>query len=118
METKKNVDPNEFEGHIKIKGFPSKEALLDKVDLYLEKYKEDPKESLYEIEKETSNLIESSRDIQTQLFYHRLHVALVPDIFYNIRKTEHQDITKIHIEKMINEYINNFEKDNNNNNGF
>lgn len=68
--------------------------------------------------KETSNLIESSRDIQTQLFYHRLHVALVPDIFYNIRKTEHQDITKIHIEKMINEYINNFEQDNNNNNGF
>ena len=57
METRKNVDPNEFEGHIKIKGFPSKEALLDKVDLYLEKYKEDPKESLYEIEKETSNLI-------------------------------------------------------------
>ena len=57
MSTRKNVDPNEFEGHVKIKGFNSKESLINKIDTYLEKYKTDKNEILYDIEKESSNFI-------------------------------------------------------------
>jgi hypothetical protein len=57
MQTRKNVDTNEFEGRVKITGFPSKEAVLEKINGYIEKYKSDEKEKLYEIEKETSSSI-------------------------------------------------------------
>lgn len=57
MSSRKNIDTNEFEGRVKITGFPSKDSLIEKINLYLEKYKSDQKESLYEIEKETSNSI-------------------------------------------------------------
>jgi hypothetical protein len=57
MNTRKNKDTNEFEGRVKITGFSSKESLLEKINLYLESYKSEEKESLYVIEKETSKSI-------------------------------------------------------------
>ena len=57
MEGRKNIDTNKFEGKVKITGFPSKDSIIEKIDLYLEKYKTDQKENLYDIEKETSNSI-------------------------------------------------------------
>lgn len=57
MQSRKNFDTNEFEGHVKINGFPSKDSLIEKINIYLEKYKTDEKEVLYDIEKETSNSI-------------------------------------------------------------
>lgn len=55
MQSRKNIDTNEFEGRVKITGFTSKESILEKIDGYIEKYKNDDKEKLYEIEKETSS---------------------------------------------------------------
>ena len=56
MQGRKNFDTNEFEGKVKIIGFPSKESLIEKIDSYLNKYKEG-NENIYEIEKETSTSI-------------------------------------------------------------
>ena len=56
MQERKNFDTNEFEGKVKISGFPSKESLIEKIDSYVNKYKEE-NENLYEIEKETSTSI-------------------------------------------------------------
>lgn len=58
--------------------------------------------------KDINNLIEASKDIQTQIFYHRTNTALVPDIFYKLRRNEHQNITGTYIDNMINEYNANF----------
>ena len=55
MATRKNIDTNKFEGKVKITGFPSKDSIIEKINLYLEKYKSEQKESLYDIEKESSN---------------------------------------------------------------
>ena len=52
-----NKDLNEFEGKIKITNFPSKKEILDKINIYCEKYRTEEKDALYDIEKETSNLI-------------------------------------------------------------
>ena len=57
MNTRKNKDTNEFEGRVKITGFSSKDSILEKINLYLESYKSEEKESLYVIEKETSKSI-------------------------------------------------------------
>jgi len=54
MKERKTFDENEFEGSIKITNFPSKEKIIEKINLYLEKYKKEEKENFYEIEKETS----------------------------------------------------------------
>jgi len=54
---RKHYDTNEFEGMVKIRGYPSKESLIEKIDSYLNKYKEEGNEAIYEIEKETSNYI-------------------------------------------------------------
>ena len=49
---------NEFEAKIKISNFPSKEEIIEKVDLFCNKNKaKDEKTSLYDIEKENSNMI-------------------------------------------------------------
>lgn len=58
--------------------------------------------------KDINTLIEASKDIQTQIFYHRTNTALVPDIFYKLRRNKHQDITEICVDNMINEYNVNF----------
>lgn len=52
----------------------------------------------------TDNLIDVSKDIQTQLYYYRINVALVPDLFYRLKKDAHQDIVEVYVEKMINDY--------------
>ena len=57
MENRKNVDTNEFEGKVKITGFPSKDSIIEKINIYLEKYKTEENANLYEIEKETSSSI-------------------------------------------------------------
>lgn len=57
MQDRKNFDTNEFEGKVKISGFPSKESLIEKIDSYINKYKVEENENLYEIEKETSTSI-------------------------------------------------------------
>lgn len=50
------------------------------------------------------NLIDASKDIQTQVYYYRINVALVPDLFYRLKKDAHQDIVEVYVEKMINDY--------------
>ena len=57
MENRKNIDTNEFEGKVKITGFPSKDSIIEKINIYLEKYKTEENANLYEIEKETSSSI-------------------------------------------------------------
>ena len=57
MKSRKNFDRNEFEGKIKITGFPSKDAIIEKIDNYLSKYKTNEKENIYDIENETSSSI-------------------------------------------------------------
>ena len=57
MQDRKNIDTNEFEGKVKITGFPSKESLIEKIDSYVNKYKVEENEVLYEIEKETTSSI-------------------------------------------------------------
>ena len=57
MQDRKNFDTNEFEGRVKITGFPSKESLIEKIDSYVNKYKSEENENIYEIEKETSTSI-------------------------------------------------------------
>ena len=52
---RKTFDTNEFEGRLKITNFGSKDTILEKINIYLEKYNGEEKENLYEIEKETSN---------------------------------------------------------------
>lgn len=52
----------------------------------------------------SDNLIDISKDIQTQLYYYRINVALVPDLFYRLKKDAHQDIVEVYVEKMINDY--------------
>ena len=52
-----NKDDNEFEGKLKITNFSSKEDLLQKINSYCQKYAKEENESLYDIEKEKSNLI-------------------------------------------------------------
>ena len=52
-----NKDDNEFEGKLKITNFSSKEDLLQKINSYCQKYATEENESLYDIEKEKSNLI-------------------------------------------------------------
>ena len=48
---------NEFEAKIKITNFNTKEAILDKINAYSDKYKTEGEKALYDIEKETSNMI-------------------------------------------------------------
>ena len=55
--TRKNFDTNEFEGKVKISGYPSIESILEKIDTFLQKYTTDNNEKLYDIEKETSSYI-------------------------------------------------------------
>ena len=57
MQSRKNFDRNEFEGKIKITGFPSKDAIIEKIDNYLSKYKTNETENIYDIENETSSSI-------------------------------------------------------------
>ena len=45
MNGRKNFEENEFEGSIKITNFPSKEKIIEKINLYLEKYKKEEKET-------------------------------------------------------------------------
>ena len=52
-----NKDDNEFEGKLKITNFSSKEDLLQKINSYCQKYATEENESLYDIEKEKSNLL-------------------------------------------------------------
>ena len=53
-----NKNKNEFEAKIKISNFPSKEEIIDKINLFCNKNKtEDDETSLYDIEKENSNMI-------------------------------------------------------------
>ena len=52
-----NKDDNEFEGKLKITNFSSKEDLLQKINSYCQKYATEENKSLYDIEKEKSNLI-------------------------------------------------------------
>ena len=52
-----NKENNEFEGKIKISNFSSKKELLDKINVYCEKYRTEEKDALYDIEKETANLL-------------------------------------------------------------
>lgn len=60
----------------------------------------------------SDNLIDISKDIQTQLYYYRINVALVPDLFYRLKKDTHQDIVEVYVEKMINDYKVSFECEN------
>ena len=57
MENRKNIVKNTFEGRLKITGFPSKDSIIEKINLYIDKYKSKEKQKLYDIEKETSNSI-------------------------------------------------------------
>jgi len=53
-----NKNKNEFEAKIKISNFPSKEEIIEKIDLFCNQNKaKDEETSLYDIEKETSNMI-------------------------------------------------------------
>ena len=52
-----NKENNEFEGKIRISNFSSKKELLDKINGYCEKYRTEEKDALYDIEKETANLL-------------------------------------------------------------
>ena len=52
-----NKDNNEFEGKIKISNFSSKEEILDKINTFCNKYKTEENDSLYDIERENSNMI-------------------------------------------------------------
>lgn len=45
MNGRKSYDENEFEGSIKITNFPSKEKIIEKINLYLEKYKKEEKKA-------------------------------------------------------------------------
>ena len=52
-----NKDENEFEGKLKITNFSSKDDLLEKINSYCQKYNTEGQDSLYDIEKEKSNLL-------------------------------------------------------------
>ena len=53
-----NKNKNEFEAKIKISNFPSKEEIIEKINLFCNQNKaKDEEASLYDIEKETSNMI-------------------------------------------------------------
>ena len=57
MKERKNIDTNKFEGKVKITGFTSKDLIIEKINSFLEKYKENEKDKLYDIEKETPSSI-------------------------------------------------------------
>ena len=52
-----NKDNNEFEGKIKITNFASKDEILEKINSYCDKYKDEENNSVYDVEKENDNLI-------------------------------------------------------------
>ena len=52
-----NKDENEFVGKLKITNFSSKNDLLEKINSYCQKYNTEGQDSLYDIEKEKSNLL-------------------------------------------------------------
>lgn len=55
------------------------------------------------------DLIDVSNNIQTQLYYYRINVALVPDAFYRLKKENHENIVGAYVEKMVNDFKVNFE---------
>ena len=52
-----NKDNNEFEGKLRIRNFPSKDEILEKINLYCQQCRSGEKDDFYEIEKDTANLI-------------------------------------------------------------
>ena len=52
-----NKDNNEFEGKIKITNFAPKDEILEKINSYCDKYKDEENNSVYDVEKENDNLI-------------------------------------------------------------
>lgn len=68
--------------------------------------------------KSTDNLIDVSKDIQTQLYNYRINVVLVPDFFYRLKKEEHKDIVGLYVENMVKDYKINFDSESHNNHFF
>ena len=52
-----NKDNNEFEGKLRIRNFPSKDEILEKINLYCQQCRSGEKDDFYEIEKDTATLI-------------------------------------------------------------
>ena len=89
-----NKDENEFEGKIKITNFFSKKEILDKINLFCEKYRTEEKGSLYDIEKENTNLLLLN-------FHKNIDLANFINNKLKLLQIENTDFSEINFNLMI-----------------
>jgi hypothetical protein len=89
-----NKDENEFEGKIKITNFISKKEILDKINLFCEKYRTEEKGSLYDIEKENTNLLLLN-------FHKNIDLANFINNKLKLLQIENTDFSEINFNLMI-----------------